>query len=344
MRLLTPPGLSGIAVVAFGDDERAAVTACLRTPSGRPLAAADPTRLRPRLATLRLGDAVIDEVLVVDRGASGFELHLHGSPAVVAALRERFGAQPAPPPVDAVDALLRGALAPEQLDLALEQRGYEFAAFVAELTALPVARRAPAVAAALERSRIARAHLEPHRLVLCGAQNAGKSTLFNRLLFRERALTGPLPGLTRDPVRELTTLAGYPYELVDTAGEGAVDSALDARAIAAGRELRRGSTLLLVVDGSCGPGAPDRELLASHPDVLVIANKADLPAAPWPAEIAQGWRGAGATADPAALREALGERLRLRRTLPPAGPVGGPAALAADQSAALAALAAVPFV
>ncbi|MDR2097274.1 MAG: ribosome biogenesis GTPase Der [Spirochaetaceae bacterium] len=55
-------------------------------------------------------------------------------------------------------------------------------------------------------------------VVLAGRPNVGKSTLFNRLLHKRRAITDPTPGLTRDPVAENTLIAGKPVCLVDTGG------------------------------------------------------------------------------------------------------------------------------
>jgi small GTP-binding protein len=337
MRLLTPPGLSGVAVVAFDGDERGAVAAGLRTPAGT---AFDLGRggAGPRRARLQLDGRDLDQVLVVDRPEHGLELHLHGSPAVVRALAARFPLRAAAV-LGPAERLLRTALAPEQLDLALEQRVVDFAAFCAGLAALPAAARAGQVAAARARSRVARAHCVPAVVVLAGAQNAGKSTLFNRLLFRERALTGARPGLTRDPVREVTTLCGYPFELVDTAGEGEAASTIDAAAIERGRALRAGACVLLVVDLARGIGAVERTVLAAVPGALVVANKADLPPACWAADVPCALRIAAARDEPAAVRRALGELLRVHRGLPPAGPVGGPAALDDAGLAALDALA-----
>lgn len=52
----------------------------------------------------------------------------------------------------------------------------------------------------------------------------GKSTLANRLLGRERSLTGPEPGLTRDAVRDEFAWEGHRVILVDTAGWAKLDS------------------------------------------------------------------------------------------------------------------------
>jgi GTP-binding protein len=55
-------------------------------------------------------------------------------------------------------------------------------------------------------------------VVLAGRPNVGKSTLFNRLLHRRRAITDPTPGVTRDPVEIDGFVAGKPLRLIDTGG------------------------------------------------------------------------------------------------------------------------------
>jgi tRNA U34 5-carboxymethylaminomethyl modifying GTPase MnmE/TrmE len=321
MELLTPGGVAGIAVLRAGAAERPAVLASLRTPHGD---AFSPARSGPRRAVLVLGDRDLDDVLVIDRGAAGLELHVHGAPAVLAVIAQRFGVSPA---VDARPAaqLLRQALGVAQLDVALEQLAYDFDCCLQQLAALPQPARALARDAALERSRVGIAHVRPQRVVLVGRQNAGKSSLFNALAARERALTGPIAGLTRDPVREATVLGGYPCELVDTAGEGGSVDALDAAAIRRGRAERAQAIVVLVVDRSVGPAPLDERLLADSD--LVVAAKGDLPPAAWPAGFPLSLVSSVAGEGAAQLRRAFGELLRRHRRLPPAGPLGGFAAL-----------------
>jgi small GTP-binding protein len=322
MRLLTPYGTGGIAVVVVEPAERTTVLACLRGKSGGPVALC--AGAPPRRCDLVLDGEVVDDVIAVDR-CEGLELHLHGSPGVL----ERVARSLGPFQVASVrpaEQLLRDARSDAQLDLALEQMGYDFDAALAEAGRLPNPQRHERLGQLVDRSRVARALAEPYRVVLAGRQNAGKSTLFNRLLFVERALTGPMPGLTRDPLREVTTLAGYPYELIDTAGEGVAVDAIDALAQQRGRVERAAADVILVVDGSVGPTAEDLAMLSLRP--MVIATKSDLAQAPWPAAMLLGLR--VSCADPATsvgIRTAVGEALRCRRGLPVAGAVGGPAAL-----------------
>ncbi|MDR1104803.1 MAG: ribosome biogenesis GTPase Der, partial [Treponema sp.] len=55
-------------------------------------------------------------------------------------------------------------------------------------------------------------------VALAGRPNVGKSTLFNRLLKKRRAITDPTPGVTRDPVESGAVILGRPLRLVDTGG------------------------------------------------------------------------------------------------------------------------------
>jgi small GTP-binding protein len=334
MRLLTPSGIGGVAVLAVPADAVAAIRAQLRVGGGRRIENWPPRR--PMLAQLALQGVQIDQVIVVDRGPGGLELHLHGAPAVVEAVRQSLPGVTADSELDAPSRLLRSALCHEQLDLALEQLQQPFAAYLANLMALPGPQRRLEVEQALARSVPAMAMAIPRRVVLVGAQNAGKSSLFNRLLFRERVLAGPCAGLTRDPVVETTTLSGYPYEIVDTAGEGATSSLLDRGAIEAGRLLRPGSLVVLVVDLSGGSPPVDRALVAEAD--LVLGNKADVRGESGRVPVECDARISCATQDGGAIRRVVGELLRELRVLPAAGAVGGVAALEPGQFEALQAL------
>jgi tRNA modification GTPase len=118
-------------------------------------------------------------------------------------------------------------------------------------------------------------------LAIVGRPNVGKSSLFNRLVERERAIVTATPGTTRDLVSETVSLDGIPVKLIDTAGlRWALDEA-EAIGIRKSMEaLADADVVILVVDASQPPSADDEELaarLADRPAILV-ENKADLPA------------------------------------------------------------------
>lgn len=326
MRALTPPGRAGVAIYRFEPDEAPTLVRCLRKPDGRPWSTPSPGR--PVCAALTLPDGAQDDVLVLCLDDGAVELHAHGAPAVAAALAREFASAAAPPPSPAQQ-LLRSALGPTQVQLALEQIGCDFERELAAIAGLSGAAQRGAIAAARERTRIARAQGRAQPLHLIGRQNAGKSTLFNRLVGRERVLAGPTAGLTRDPVAETILLDGYPYEVWDHAGEGGAPAAVDMAAIERSRSLRRGGTCVLLVDAVAGPDATDRALAAEA--TIVLASRRDLPGVDWPKDIPCHARCSPLRDEVAVLRALLGGLLRRARGLPAAGPVGGFAALDDDQ-------------
>jgi tRNA modification GTPase len=137
--------------------------------------------------------------------------------------------------------------------------------------------------------RLERSYAQGHRLregaslALVGRPNVGKSSLFNRLLERERAIVTPLPGTTRDTVEEAMAVAGIPLRLIDTAGlrlagESPADEA-EALGIARSREALADADLVVVVlDATAAVSPEETELLRSldgRPHVTV-RNKSDL--------------------------------------------------------------------
>ena len=122
------------------------------------------------------------------------------------------------------------------------------------------------------------------RVVIVGRPNVGKSTLFNRLAGRRRALTHDLPGMTRDRLSDIITLDdGRTYELTDTGGLEYGDTPMSAFAeeikAQAQRALEDADFVLFVVDGAAGLLAEDREIAQELRPVagktLLIVNKTD---------------------------------------------------------------------
>jgi tRNA modification GTPase len=120
-------------------------------------------------------------------------------------------------------------------------------------------------------------------LALVGRPNVGKSSLFNRLVERERAIVTATPGTTRDTVTERISLGGIPLELVDTAGlrEKTRESIEEAEQIGMRRSreaLADAALVLVVLDAAQPVNDEERELLAAVAGrpTLAVLNKCDL--------------------------------------------------------------------
>jgi tRNA modification GTPase len=169
------------------------------------------------------------------------------------------------------------------------------------LPAAEIGRRIRAVAAPLaaleETFAYGRVLREGFRLALAGRPNAGKSSLFNRLIRRDRAIVTAQPGTTRDPITEPMELGGIPVELIDTAGLRASQDEAEQLGIAKSREaMVEADVVLLVLAANQPLDAEDVAALeatrARGRNALVVINKMDLSAEPSVAE--RSLAGAGA--------------------------------------------------
>lgn len=116
-------------------------------------------------------------------------------------------------------------------------------------------------------------------LALVGRPNAGKSSLFNCLLDRERAIVTAEPGTTRDTVQERLSLGGIPVELIDTAGLREATNEAERIGIARSREAFADAGLVLLVLDATEPMNAEEEALlhaAAGRPLLVALNKSDL--------------------------------------------------------------------
>lgn len=118
-------------------------------------------------------------------------------------------------------------------------------------------------------------------LAIVGRPNVGKSSLFNRLVERERAIVTATPGTTRDLVTERVSLGGIPIELVDTAGLREAADEAESLGIQKSREALADADLVMVV---LEAGIPLREdeakliQLLTGRRALIVRNKTDLDA------------------------------------------------------------------
>jgi tRNA modification GTPase len=119
-------------------------------------------------------------------------------------------------------------------------------------------------------------------IVLAGPVNAGKSSLLNALLGRNRAIVTETPGTTRDYLEESLNLEGLPVRIADTAGLRETRDQVERAGMDQGREVvQRADLVGLVFDWSL-PADPELQEIAEllGPErVLGAANKSDLPEA-----------------------------------------------------------------
>ncbi len=116
-------------------------------------------------------------------------------------------------------------------------------------------------------------------LAIVGRPNVGKSSLFNRLVERERAIVTAAPGTTRDLVSETVSLGGIPVRLVDTAGIRSARDEAESSGIQKTLEAAADADLVLVVlDASQPRTREDDELLGRFAErgAVVVENKSDL--------------------------------------------------------------------
>jgi len=118
-------------------------------------------------------------------------------------------------------------------------------------------------------------------VVIAGAPNAGKSSLFNALLQSERAIVTPTPGTTRDFIEECITIEGIAVRLVDTAGlRETQDEVERAGVVRTESVLKSADVILLVVDSTSKIAFEEAAggILDAGPDQhrISVLNKIDI--------------------------------------------------------------------
>lgn len=121
-------------------------------------------------------------------------------------------------------------------------------------------------------------------IAIIGRPNAGKSSLFNRLVGAERSIVSPVAGTTRDSIDTVIERDGVSYRLVDTAGlrrQSKIDESVEYYSfVRAMRAIDRADVALLVVDSEIGITDGDQRVARFAADrgcaMVVLLNKWDL--------------------------------------------------------------------
>uniref|UniRef100_A0A7C3IHR5 tRNA modification GTPase MnmE n=1 Tax=Gracilinema caldarium TaxID=215591 RepID=A0A7C3IHR5_9SPIR len=136
--------------------------------------------------------------------------------------------------------------------------------------------------------RIEKLYRDGALVAIAGRPNAGKSSLFNRLIKEERSIVTDIPGTTRDYIEAWISLEGIPVRLVDTAGLRHAEDPIEQIGVERSKTIVQAADLILfIVDGKAGFQEADRQLLREYqagelwkdqkvPPILVLWNKADV--------------------------------------------------------------------
>jgi GTP-binding protein len=125
---------------------------------------------------------------------------------------------------------------------------------------------------------------ESVKIAILGKPNAGKSSLLNKLVNKERAIVSPIAGTTRDPIDEYLVYDGIPITLIDTAGirrRGKVEPGVEKYSvIRAMKAIERADVALLLIDASTNITNQDAHIagyiLDAWKSTVIVVNKWDL--------------------------------------------------------------------
>jgi len=125
---------------------------------------------------------------------------------------------------------------------------------------------------------------ETIKIAIVGKPNAGKSSLLNKLVGKERSIVSPIAGTTRDAVDTRFEYAGLPLTLIDTAGirrRGKIEHGVEQYSVLRSfKAIERADVVLLMIDATTGITAQDAHIagfiLDEWKSCIVLVNKWDV--------------------------------------------------------------------
>jgi len=115
-------------------------------------------------------------------------------------------------------------------------------------------------------------------VVIAGAPNAGKSSLFNALAGTQRAIVTDVPGTTRDAIEAMMDIGPWPVRLVDTAGLRASSDVIERLGIEVAEQYLEDAALVLVCgdDARSMRNAIEHVRLHTQSTLLAVRTKSDI--------------------------------------------------------------------
>ena len=288
--VLTPPGTGAIATIRVaGVTAWAVVMAMFRPATGTRLPAV-PTRHRVWFG--HLGEGIGDEVVMAVKEIDPepvLEIHCHGGRRVVAWIVEQLqsaGCVSRQMEIETPWDVLARARTVRTASILLEQCQGAFSraiqAIIDAIQASDIPLAQMRIARIIGFSELGKHLVEPWKVVVAGAPNAGKSSLMNALAGYTRSVVSPLPGTTRDIVSATLAFDGWPISLSDTAGLRFATDSLEASGVEVARRfLREADLIVWLLDSSeAEPVWPADDALSTA-KLLLVKSKIDLPAAEW---------------------------------------------------------------
>ncbi len=112
------------------------------------------------------------------------------------------------------------------------------------------------------------------RIVLAGAANAGKSSLFNLFLKEDRAIVSEIKGTTRDYLEAQCSINGIPVRMFDTAGLRESSDILEEEGIRRSHNLLESADIIVYLIDASEP--VDDKTISENPKCIKVVNKTDI--------------------------------------------------------------------